>query len=168
MLETVVNTLKAGESFTYAVAGRSKGKLDSILKGISESTGKQANEYTISKDFSSLAVICMWVAFTGEDLSKVPKIIADVADKDSLVKMAKSCKVVLNCVGPYRFGGREVVEACIEGKASSVDISGERDYMESVQRDYDEAAKKNGVYIVGACGFDSIPVSSRYGHSFLD
>lgn len=40
-----------------------------------------------------------------------PTIIADVSDKDSLVKMAKSCKVVLNCVGPYRFSGKEVVEA---------------------------------------------------------
>ena len=44
VLETVVKTLKAGESFTYAVAGRSKGKLDSILKEISESTGKNCNQ----------------------------------------------------------------------------------------------------------------------------
>lgn len=40
VLETIVNFLKSGkEQFSYAVAGRSKSKLDSILKEISESTG---------------------------------------------------------------------------------------------------------------------------------
>lgn len=29
--------------------------------------------------------------------------------------------------------------------------------METMQLEYDEAAKKAGVYIISACGFDSIP-----------
>ncbi|CAL8135489.1 unnamed protein product [Orchesella dallaii] len=133
VVETAVKTLKSGkgDKFTYAVAGRSKGKIDSILKEVSDSTG--------------------------EDLQNVPVILADVSDQKSLVDMAKQCKVLLNCVGPYRFSGKEVVDACIEAGASCVDVSGEPEYLERVQLYCDEDAKKKGVYIVGSCGFDSIP-----------
>lgn len=71
--------------------------------------------------------------------------------------MAGAGKVVLNCVGPYRFSGKQVVEACIEAGTHCVDVSGEPEYLELVQRDCDEVAKKNKVYIVGSCGIDSIP-----------
>lgn len=41
VVETIVKTLKSnkGEKFTYAVSGRSNGKLDAILKEVSDSTG---------------------------------------------------------------------------------------------------------------------------------
>ena len=51
--------------------------------------------------------------------------IADVEDQYSLNEMAKVSRVVLNCVGPYRFFGEAVVKACVENGASHVDISGE-------------------------------------------
>lgn len=38
-----------------------------------------------------------------------------------------------------------------------VDVSGEPEFMEHVQLEYDELAREKGVYIVSACGFDSIP-----------
>lgn len=38
-----------------------------------------------------------------------------------------------------------------------VDVSGEPQYMERMQLEYDDLAKEKGVYIVSACGFDSIP-----------
>lgn len=41
VVETVVNTLKAGKGpkFSYAVAARSKSKIDNILKEVSDATG---------------------------------------------------------------------------------------------------------------------------------
>ncbi|XP_037080356.1 saccharopine dehydrogenase-like oxidoreductase [Pollicipes pollicipes] len=57
--------------------------------------------------------------------------------------------------GRYRFFGDQVVKACVSNGASHVDISGE--FLEGTQLNYHEAAEKAGVYVVGACGFDSIP-----------
>ncbi|CAG2235608.1 Saccharopine dehydrogenase-like oxidoreductase [Mytilus edulis] len=71
--------------------------------------------------------------------------------------MTKQAKIVLNCVGPYRFHGERVVKACIEGGASHLDISGEPQYLERMQLMYNNKAKEAGVYIIGTCGFDSIP-----------
>jgi len=56
-----------------------------------------------------------------------------------------------------RFFGEPVVEACVEGGAHHVDISGEPQYLEKMQLKYHQKALENGVYVVGACGFDSIP-----------
>ena len=64
-----------------------------------------------------------------------------------------------------------MVEACVEGGAHHVDISGEPQYLEKMQLKYHQVtmdvirhlrkslqkALENGVYVVGACGFDSIP-----------
>jgi Uncharacterized conserved protein len=48
--------------------------------------------------------------------------------------MAKKCRVILNCVGPYTWYGEAVVKACIEAKTHHVDITGEpyvRNLLES-------------------------------------
>lgn len=52
-------------------------------------------------------------------------IIADVNDEKSLNEMAARAKVVVNCVGPYRFYGEAVVKACVNNGAHHVDVSGE-------------------------------------------
>jgi len=93
----------------------------------------------------------------GADLSKTPIIVCDCSDSDSLLKMAKQAKVVLNCVGPYRFYGEAVVEACVEAGAHHIDISGEPQFLEQMQLKYHSKAVDNGVYVIGSCGFDSIP-----------
>lgn len=38
-----------------------------------------------------------------------------------------------------------------------VDVSGEPQYMERMQLEYHDLAREKGVFIVSACGFDSIP-----------
>uniref|UniRef100_T1GDL3 Saccharopine dehydrogenase NADP binding domain-containing protein n=1 Tax=Megaselia scalaris TaxID=36166 RepID=T1GDL3_MEGSC len=65
--------------------------------------------------------------------------------------------VVVNTCGPYRFYGEQVVEACIKAGTHHVDVSGEPQYMETMQLKYNEEAAKKNVYIISACGFDSIP-----------
>ena len=84
-------------------------------------------------------------------------LIADVEDEDSLLALAKQTRVVLNCVGPYRHYGEKVVAACVSAGCSHLDVCGEPQFLESMQQKYDEIAEQNGVYVIGACGFDSVP-----------
>jgi short subunit dehydrogenase-like uncharacterized protein len=130
---------KVLKDFRWAVAGRNKAKIEQTLK----EAGEKINQ----------------------DLSKIPIIIADIKDDDSLIEMAKQARVIANCCGPYRFLGEAVVKACIEAGTSHVDVSGEPQFMETMQLNYHEAANEKGSYIVSACGFDSIP--SEMGMAFL-
>jgi len=93
----------------------------------------------------------------GFDYSKVPILICDVKDQSSVKRMVSQSKVVINCVGPYRFSGEQIVKACVENGTHHVDLSGEPQFLEEMQLKYNEEAEKKGIYIVGSCGFDSIP-----------
>ncbi|XP_070491011.1 saccharopine dehydrogenase-like oxidoreductase [Chironomus tepperi] len=127
----IISSINLLKGFKWAVAGRNKEKLQATLKEVE--------------------------AKTNQDLSKIPIIIADVNDEKSLKEMTVQAKVVVNCCGPYRFFGEQVVKACVETSTSHVDVSGEPQYMETMQLKYNDAAREKGIYIVSACGFDSIP-----------
>lgn len=128
------------KNMKWGVAGRNKEKLEQLIKATAERTKA--------------------------DLSQVPIIVADVNDEKSLQEMAEKCKVVVNCCGPYRFYGEPVVKACINAGTHHVDVSGEPQYMESMQLEYNDLAKEKGVYVISACGFDSIPAD--LGIAFLE
>jgi short subunit dehydrogenase-like uncharacterized protein len=104
VVEEVARVASENPGLTWAIAGRNETKLKAVL-----------TEATLQ---------------TGIDVNSVATIIADVGDADSLVKMAKRTRLVLNCVGPF---------------------------LEKMELDYSAKAKENKVYVVGACGFDSIP-----------
>ncbi|XP_066532086.1 saccharopine dehydrogenase a, tandem duplicate 1 [Hoplias malabaricus] len=124
---------EAGRELRCAVAGRSKTRLENTLSEAAKSLGKP------------------------ELKEEVDIIVADVNDPESLAAMCKQAVIVLNCVGPYRFYGEPVVKACVENGAHCVDISGEPQFLETMQLNYDAQAADKGVYVVGSCGFDSIP-----------
>lgn len=136
---TVYEGVKLLKGLKWGIAGRNREKLEEVLATM----GKKARE----------------------DLSKIPIIIADVGDQDSLLQMAKQAKVIVNCTGPYVQFGEPVVKACIEAATHHVDVSGEPLFIESMQLRYDAEAREKGVYIVSACGFDSIP--AELGLQFL-
>lgn len=94
---------------------------------------------------------------SGVDLSSIPIVIADVDDEKSLDEMTSKCRILMNAVGPYRFYGEQVVKSCIEQGCHYVDVTAEPQFMESMQLKYHSKAEEKGVYIVSACGFDSIP-----------
>ncbi|XP_020356501.1 saccharopine dehydrogenase-like oxidoreductase isoform X1 [Oncorhynchus kisutch] len=135
VVEEVARTVSEGPNGTlkWAVAGRSRQKLDKVLEQAAGTLGKP------------------------ELRTAVEVIVADVGEPDSLAAMCKQAVIVLNCVGPYRFWGEPVVKACVENGAHCIDICGEPQFLESMQLNYDSQAADKGVYIVGACGFDSIP-----------
>ncbi|XP_026333461.1 saccharopine dehydrogenase-like oxidoreductase [Hyposmocoma kahamanoa] len=130
-VQEVARLSKKYGPFTWAVAGRSETKLQDVLAEASKKTD--------------------------ENLSSIKKIIADVGDMASLKEMCGQAKVLVNCCGPYRLYGEPVVRATIDMKTHYVDVSGEPQFMETMQLEYDAQAQENGVYIISACGFDSIP-----------
>uniref|UniRef100_A0A8C9Y393 Saccharopine dehydrogenase-like oxidoreductase n=1 Tax=Sander lucioperca TaxID=283035 RepID=A0A8C9Y393_SANLU len=135
VVEEVARTVSEGPkgNLKWAVAGRSKQKLEKVLEQAAGVLGKP------------------------ELRSEVDIIVADVEEPDSLAAMCKQAVVVLNCVGPYRFYGEPMVKACVENGAHHIDISGEPQFLESMQLNYNSQAADKGVYIIGSCGFDSIP-----------
>lgn len=50
-----------------------------------------------------------------------------------------------------------IIFCSINAGTHHVDVSGEPQYMERMQLEYNDLAREKGVYIVSACGFDSIP-----------
>lgn len=125
---------RASEGLRWGVAGRSDAKVRQALR-------TAAQNLELAEDA----------------LDKVPVIVADVADEDSLLAMARRTRLVLNTVGPYRFYGRQVVKACVESGTHHIDVSGEPQYLEQMQIEYYDEAREKGLLILGACGFDSIP-----------
>ena len=132
VVEEVATTLqKENTKFTWAIAGRNKNKLNEVLKTAS----KQVNQ----------------------ELDGIGLIEADVSNEESLLAMCKRTRLVMNCVGPYRLYGEPVIKACIEAGTHHVDISGEPCYMETVQLLHSKEAENKEIYIIGSCGWDSIP-----------
>ncbi|XP_011859004.1 PREDICTED: saccharopine dehydrogenase-like oxidoreductase [Vollenhovia emeryi] len=91
------------------------------------------------------------------NIENVPIILADVQDEESLKKMTEQARLLINCCGPYRLYGEPVVKACIATHTHYIDVTGEEQFMEKMQLEYNEAAKEAGVYVVSACGFDCVP-----------
>ncbi|XP_058058103.1 saccharopine dehydrogenase-like oxidoreductase isoform X2 [Anopheles bellator] len=128
---TIYEGIKLLDGLKWGIAGRSREKLRQVLGEVEKKADR--------------------------DLSEIPMILSDLKDETSLRKMAERCKVLINCCGPYRFYGEPVIKACIAAGTHHVDVSGEPQYMERIQLEYHQAAQERGVYIVSACGFDSIP-----------
>lgn len=87
----------------------------------------------------------------------VPIFEANVDDPASIASLVKKTRLLLNVVGPYRKYGEPVVKACVEAGVDYLDITGEPEFMESMEATYHEQAEKAGSLVVSACGYDSIP-----------
>jgi short subunit dehydrogenase-like uncharacterized protein len=126
----------------WAIGGRSEIKLRAVQKMI--------KEYLIMK----------YDAPDNKDL-EVPIVIAqcgsDVENRNSLRRMCQQTKVVLNCTGPYRFYGEDVVQACVASSTHYLDITGEPEFIETIRYKYMDLARKNHSLVITSCGFDSVP-----------
>ncbi|KAH7102143.1 Saccharopine dehydrogenase-domain-containing protein [Auriculariales sp. MPI-PUGE-AT-0066] len=115
--------------FTWALGGRN-------LKNLETQAGKLANI---------------------DGIPKPSVVYGDVTSPESMLRLAQSTKLVLNCVGPYRDTGEPVVKACVQGGADYLDLCGEPEFIEKMVLNYFEAARKAGVSIVHAAAYDSVP-----------
>ena len=133
VIENMIKTAEQeNQDLKWGIAGRSREKLQKSLDSVLSLAGKQSLD--------------------------IPLIVADVSDEQSILNMCKRARIIVNCVGPYGLYGEVVVKSCIAGGAHHIDLAGEPAFLEDMQVKYHRAAEEAGVLIVGACGFDSIPV----------
>ncbi|MGD0066323.1 MAG: saccharopine dehydrogenase NADP-binding domain-containing protein [Streptosporangiaceae bacterium] len=93
----------------------------------------------------------------GAAASAWPLLVADSADPVSVAALARTARVVVSTVGPYRASGLALVQACAEAGTDYADLTGEVLFIrDSIDRCHDAAAAA-GARIVHCCGFDSIP-----------
>jgi len=134
---------RASSSFTLALGGRSRDKLNEVARSLGLNT-----------DPGSIVVV-------------------DLSDYKTVEEAVGSTKVVINAVGPYWKLGGYVVRACAERGVHYVDVTPEPHFVADIVTRYDFMAFKTKAVIVPACGFDSIPadvavyVSNRYAKAVL-
>lgn len=128
LLEEFGTAAKPGaRQLRWAIAGRSKTKLDELLASL------------------------------GPSAKSIEVIIADAADEKALENLCASTLVVVSTVGPYALYGEPLVKTCTRLGTDYCDLSGEAPWMRKMIEAYSDDAKKSGARIVHCCGFDSIP-----------
>ena len=116
-----------GGDLKWAVAGRSKEKLEALR------------------------------AELGPKAAKLQIVVADAADDAALRKLCESTRVVVSTVGPYALHGEPTVRACVDAGTDYCDLTGEVQWVRRMIERHEAAAKASGARIVHCCGFDSIP-----------
>src|SRR5690606_11442680 len=116
------------EDATWAIAGRTRGKLEQVAARIA-ATGRVAPEI----------------------------VVADLADEASMAAMAAGTRVLISTVGPYLQHGEPAVKAAADAGIDYVDLTGEPQFVDEMWLKYHEMAVATGARLVHACGFDSIP-----------
>jgi short subunit dehydrogenase-like uncharacterized protein len=144
------------------MAGRD---LSVVVFGASGVTGRSVAAYLAER---ASEVGADW-AVAGRDAAKLGRvlgklgieapetIVADVGDPDSLAAMASRTRVVLDLVGPYTLYGEPVIEACVEGGAHYVDLTGEIPFVRRMVDSFHDRASAAGVKVVQVSGFEALP-----------
>ena len=114
----------------WALAGRNRGKLESVRARLAE---------------------------IDDRLGELDLLVADSGDPASLRAVAESAKVVVTTVGPYLTQGEPLVAACAAAGTDYVDLTGEPEFVDRMYLAHDRRARETGARLVHACGFDSIP-----------
>ena len=118
------------EEFTWAIAGRDKNKLE-----------------TLRSSFK----------YIDSNSNKIPRLVVDSHNTNSLDKMTSISRLVISTVGPYLKFGEALVESCVKNGTHYCDLTGEVPFIRRSIDAFDIKAKKNNCRIVHSCGFDSVP-----------
>jgi short subunit dehydrogenase-like uncharacterized protein len=142
---------------------------DLTLFGVTGYTGRLVAEELLRRARPGLRV-----ALAGRDVAKLerirasladviptasacPLVVADVADRTSLARMAADTRAIVTTVGPYARYGTPLVEACIEAGTDACDLTGETTWIRTLVDHHHTRAVERGVRIVNCSGFDSVP-----------
>lgn len=120
----------ADQPLSWAMAGRSKEKLQAVYTSLMAATDKSVT---------------------------IPQRVADARDEDSLRHLCQQARVIVSTVGPYALYGETLVKVCAETGTDYCDLSGETDWMHNMIGRYQQSARESGARLVHCCGFDSIP-----------
>ena len=118
------------EEFTWAIAGRDKNKLERLRSSFK---------------------------YIDSNSNKIPRLVVDSHDTNSLDKMTSISRLVISTVGPYLKFGEALVESCVKNGTHYCDLTGEVPFIRKSIDAFDIKAKKNNCRIVHSCGFDSVP-----------
>lgn len=88
---------------------------------------------------------------------------ASLDDAASLRKLVDGAAAVLHCAGPFVDTSLPMLRACLDAKASYLDITGELPVFEQSFA-HDAQAKERGVAVISGVGFDVVPTDcvARY------
>ena len=128
--EYLAKTYGGGQKLRWALAGRSKEKLEKVR--------------------STLAAI-------DPTASTLPILLGDSADRASLDAIARDTRVVVSTVGPNSLYGADLVGACVDAGTDYCDLTGETQFVRRMIDAYHAHAQASGARIVHCCGFDSVP-----------
>lgn len=84
-------------------------------------------------------------------------VVADAGVQRSLDALASATRVVVSTVGPFARHGTSLLAACAAHGTDYADVTGEPLWMRASIDAFDRVARADGVRIVHACGFDSVP-----------
>tara|TARA_B100000700_G_scaffold185389_1_gene204270 strand:+ start:156 stop:1250 length:1095 start_codon:yes stop_codon:yes gene_type:complete len=110
---------KETSQLKWAVAGRSKSKLDSLYNSIDT-------------------------------------LVVDSFDIESIDSMCKISKLIITTVGPYSIFGENLIKSCIQYSTHYVDLTGEPDFVNTIQKKYSTKALEKNTIIINCCGLESI------------
>jgi short subunit dehydrogenase-like uncharacterized protein len=82
---------------------------------------------------------------------------ASLDDPAALRELLQPCAAVIACAGPFRLYGEPVLAAAVEAGTHYLDTTGEQPFMRKVFEDYGPRARRAGVALVTAMGFDYLP-----------
>ncbi|KFY37711.1 hypothetical protein V495_07010, partial [Pseudogymnoascus sp. VKM F-4514 (FW-929)] len=120
---------KLPSDLKWAIAGRSKAKLEAIRKELQSSGGSGA----------------------------LPAIEVCGLETQQLNELARKSKVVIATVGPYQDYGEPMLAACANNGTHYLDCTGETPWIYEMIKKYHETARKTGAILIPSCGFDSVP-----------
>ena len=125
--QTVAYFAEHGAKVSWALAGRSAGRLESVRKR------------------------------AGAGAAGAGILVADAADANALDALAAQARVVLSTAGPFALYGSELVAACVRQGTHYVDITGETPWIRGLIDQHHTKAARDGTRIIPCCGFDSVP-----------
>ncbi|MEY2930763.1 MAG: hypothetical protein RL033_1512 [Pseudomonadota bacterium] len=89
--------------------------------------------------------------------------VASLSQPGELVDALRGMSVVLNAAGPFVATVRPLLQACLQVKASYLDVSGELEALEQVAA-YGHEALTRGVMLLPGVGFDIVPSDCLCAH----
>ncbi|HYI44819.1 MAG TPA: saccharopine dehydrogenase NADP-binding domain-containing protein [Actinomycetota bacterium] len=83
--------------------------------------------------------------------------VASVGDVDGLVDALDGVKVLITCVGPFATLGQTAIEAALRAKVHYIDSTGEGPFIGELIENKNEQARRAGIAMTPAMGFDEVP-----------
>lgn len=128
----LAKTYGVNKQVKWAVAGRSKSRLDEMKASLAQELGL-------------------------EQLLDVDCIIVDTSVPSTLPNLVRNTKVVVTTAGPFWNYGSALVEFCSKFGTHYADITGETSWVKSMMLRWHQTARRTGAKIVSLTGHDSIP-----------